>query len=159
LISSKGDQLLFMIRLHFRMTNNVAEYETLIIGLRIVAEFRVQRLYIHSDFELIINQVKGELNCHSCHMAAYHQEVRKIEEMFDGFELYHILWHDNEEVDAFAWLRSSRKQLPSSVFVHYLIKSSIQLNEGNLAPAPGTAPGKGGRRQPLILIGDLARAN
>jgi hypothetical protein len=29
-------------------------------------------------------------------MAAYHQEVRNLEEKFDGFELHHILPHDNE---------------------------------------------------------------
>jgi hypothetical protein len=33
-------------------------------------------------------------------MVAYRQEVRKLEEKFDGFELHHIIWHDNEVADA-----------------------------------------------------------
>jgi hypothetical protein len=33
-------------------------------------------------------------------MVAYRQNVRKIEEKFDGFELHHILRRDNEAVDA-----------------------------------------------------------
>jgi hypothetical protein len=42
----------------------------------------------------------GESNCHDPCMVAYRQNVRKIEEKFDGFELHHILRRDNEAVDA-----------------------------------------------------------
>jgi ribonuclease HI len=56
LISAKGNQLLYIIRLHFCVTNNVAEYETLVNGLRISAELDVQRLYICGDSELVLNQ-------------------------------------------------------------------------------------------------------
>jgi ribonuclease HI len=41
LISPKGDRLLYVIQLHFYVTNNVAEYEALINGLRITAELGV----------------------------------------------------------------------------------------------------------------------
>jgi ribonuclease HI len=71
LISHKGDRLLYVIRLHLRPTNNVAEYEVLVNGLHITAELGVQRLYIHGDSELIVNQVMGESNYHDSHMAAY----------------------------------------------------------------------------------------
>jgi ribonuclease HI len=73
-----------MIRLHFRMTNNAAEYKALVNGLRIIIELGVQWFYICSDFELIVNQVMGELNCRDLRMAAYRQEVRKLEEKFDA---------------------------------------------------------------------------
>jgi hypothetical protein len=33
----------------------------------------------------------GESNCRNSRMAAYWQEVRKLEEKFDGFVLHHIL--------------------------------------------------------------------
>jgi ribonuclease HI len=41
LISPKGDRLLYVIWLHLCATNNVAEYEALINGLRITVELRV----------------------------------------------------------------------------------------------------------------------
>jgi ribonuclease HI len=91
LISPKGDRLLYVIRLHFYATNNVAEYEALVNSLRITTELGIQRLYMQGDSEFIINQVMGELNCHDSCMAAYRQEVRRLEEKFDGFELHHIL--------------------------------------------------------------------
>jgi ribonuclease HI len=55
LISSKGDRLLYVIRLHFQATNNVVEYEALVNGLGITTELRIQRLYIWRDSELIVN--------------------------------------------------------------------------------------------------------
>jgi hypothetical protein len=42
LIYPKGDNLLYIIRLHFHATNNVAEYEALVNGLCITAELRDQ---------------------------------------------------------------------------------------------------------------------
>jgi ribonuclease HI len=73
LISPKGDQLLYVIQLHFRATNNVVEYEALINSLRIAAELGVQKLYICGDSELIINQIMGESNYCNSHMVAYQQ--------------------------------------------------------------------------------------
>jgi ribonuclease HI len=69
----------------------VAEYEALVNGLRITTELRIQWLYIQGDSELIVNQVMGESNYRDSLMVAYQQEVRKLEEKFDGFELHHIL--------------------------------------------------------------------
>jgi ribonuclease HI len=108
LISPKEDRLLYAIWLHFHATNNVAEYEALVYGLCIAAEHGVQRLYICGNSELIINQVMRESNCLNPHIVAYRQEVRKLEEKFDGFKFHHVLQHDNEVVDALAWLGFGR---------------------------------------------------
>jgi ribonuclease HI len=91
LISPNGDRLLYIIQLHFHATNNVAEYDTLVNGLYITAELRVQWLYICKDTKVIINQVMGESNYHDSHMVSYRQEVRRLEEKIDSFELQHIL--------------------------------------------------------------------
>jgi ribonuclease HI len=138
LISPKGDQLLYVIWLHFHVTNNVAEYEALVNDVRITAKLRVQRLYICGDFELIINQVMGLSNCRALCIAAYHQEVRKLEEKFDGFELHHILRHDNEAANTLARLKSSHGQSLPGVFIQDLIKSSVRLDEDDLVPMLGT---------------------
>jgi ribonuclease HI len=84
LISPKGDQLLYVIRLHFCDTHNVAEYEALANSLRITVELRVQWLYIRGDCELIINQVMGESNCHDSHIVPYCHGVRRLEGEFNG---------------------------------------------------------------------------
>jgi ribonuclease HI len=125
LISPKGDQLLYVILLHFCATNNVKEYEALINGLHITAKIGVQRLCICGDSELVVNQVKGDSNCRDSYMAAYRKEVRKLEEMFDGFKLHHILRRDDEVADALTRLGSSHEPPPPGVFTQDLFKTSI----------------------------------
>jgi ribonuclease HI len=69
----------------------MVEYEALVNGLSITAELGVERLNIYDDSEFIINQVMGESNCHDSLMVSYRQEVRRLDEKFDGFKLHHIL--------------------------------------------------------------------
>jgi hypothetical protein len=52
----------------------------------------------------------GESNCYDPRTAAYRQEVRKLEDKFDSFELHHILRRDNEAADALSQLGSSHEQ-------------------------------------------------
>ena len=65
----------YMVRIHFP-SNNVAEYEALINGLRIAVELGIQWLNVRGDSQLVIDQVMKESSCHNAKMAAYYQEVR-----------------------------------------------------------------------------------
>ena len=82
LISPDGSRLCYTICLHFSASNNAAEYEALINGLRIAIELSATWLYIHGDLELVIDQVMKESSCKNPLMAAYCQEVRKHEDEF-----------------------------------------------------------------------------
>ena len=66
----------------FLATNNAAEYEALINGLRIAIELGAMRLYVYDDSELVVDQVMKESSCKSPLMAAYCQEARKLEDKF-----------------------------------------------------------------------------
>jgi hypothetical protein len=120
----------------------VVEYEVLVNHLCIVAKLGVQRLYIHRDSDHVINQVMGESNCRKSCMAAYGQEVRKLEEKLDGFELHHILKRDNKAANALARLGSRHEAPPPGVFMQNLFKPSIQLKEDIPIPMPGISPGE-----------------
>ena len=82
LISPDRSRLCYAIRLHFLASNNTAEYEALINGLRIAIELGVTRLYVHCDTELVVDQVMKESSCKSPLMATYYQEVCKLEDKF-----------------------------------------------------------------------------
>jgi ribonuclease HI len=64
-----------MVRLHFLASNNAAEYEALINGLRIAVELGIKRLEIRGDSELVVGQVMKDKNCTDPKMAAYCQAV------------------------------------------------------------------------------------
>ena len=82
LISPDGSRLRYMICLHFLASNNTALYEALINGLRITVELGATWLYVRGDSELVVDQVMKESSCKSPLMAAYCQEVRKLEDKF-----------------------------------------------------------------------------
>lgn len=42
------------IRFNFKVSNNVIEYESLLVGLRLAKELGIKRLKIYSDFQLIV---------------------------------------------------------------------------------------------------------
>ena len=51
-ISPLGEHMRYVIRLHFPASNNMAEYEALLGGLRIAVELGVKRLDIREDLTL-----------------------------------------------------------------------------------------------------------
>ena len=48
-VSPLGVRMRYMVRLHFPSSNNVAEYEALVNGLRIAIELGIRRLDIRGD--------------------------------------------------------------------------------------------------------------
>jgi Ribonuclease HI len=61
LTSPSGDQFKHAIHLNFRATNNTAEYEGLLAGIRAAAVLGVKRLIVKGDSELVANQVHKDL--------------------------------------------------------------------------------------------------
>src|SRR5438034_6281175 len=125
LISPTGERLKYVLQIYFPASNNAAEYEALLHGLRIAISLRIRRLAVCGDSELVVNQVQKEYSCTSTKMLAYCQEVRKLEGTFDGLELTHVLRNDNKEADELAKMGSKRTPVPAGVFVQQLLQPTI----------------------------------
>ena len=65
----------FSYKLYFDCTNNVAEYEALILGLKMIREIKIKKVSIYGDSELVINQVKGIYQAKHPRMRAYKNVV------------------------------------------------------------------------------------
>ncbi|GKG18391.1 reverse transcriptase domain-containing protein, partial [Tanacetum coccineum] len=59
LTNPEGVEFTYAIRFRFEATNNEAEYEALIAGLRIVEQMGVKNLQANVDSRLVANQVNG----------------------------------------------------------------------------------------------------
>jgi ribonuclease HI len=57
--SPKGDELSYVLQIHFSTTNNIAEYEALLHGLRVAKEIGVQHIMCCKDSDLVAQQVAG----------------------------------------------------------------------------------------------------
>lgn len=72
LVSPKGIRLEHSLRLSFRASNNEAEYEALIAGLRAVKEPDAQVVEIFfSDSHLVVSQVEESFEARDPWMAKY----------------------------------------------------------------------------------------
>jgi hypothetical protein len=54
-VSPLGIHMRYVVRLHFPASNNVAEYEALVTGLRIAVELGVRHLDVRGDSQLVID--------------------------------------------------------------------------------------------------------
>jgi ribonuclease HI len=54
-ISPTNKQLRYILMIYFPTSNNVAEYEACLHGMRITVELGVKRVYIYGDSALVIN--------------------------------------------------------------------------------------------------------
>ena len=66
-------------------SNNVAEYNALLIGLQLAHEMGVRYLEAYGDSKLIVNQVKGEYEVRHEDLVPYYHAVIKIANSFDRF--------------------------------------------------------------------------
>ncbi|XP_074570542.1 uncharacterized protein LOC141827199 [Curcuma longa] len=91
LSSPHGDTLQLAVKLHFRATNNEAEYEAVLAGLQAARHLGAQRVIIHSDSQLVDQQTK----------------VEKLKSEFQEVTLQKIPRTDNQRADDLAKLASS----------------------------------------------------
>uniref|UniRef100_A0A2N9II83 Uncharacterized protein n=1 Tax=Fagus sylvatica TaxID=28930 RepID=A0A2N9II83_FAGSY len=103
----EGHLLKHSTRLQYPTTNNEAEYEALLTGLRIAKELGANRLKIRSDSQLIVGQVNGEYEAREDRMTKYLKLVRNAIKWFDEVKLVQIPREQNTEADALAKLASS----------------------------------------------------
>jgi ribonuclease HI len=126
-ISPLGVHMHYIIRLHFPASNNIAEYEALVTGLRIAIELGVHHLDVRGDSQLMIDQVMKSSSCRDPKMEAYCEEVWRLEDKFHGLELNHVARRYNEAADELAKIASSRTTVPPDVFTRDLHQPSVNI--------------------------------
>jgi ribonuclease HI len=75
LIPPEGDMVKYAIQIEFLATNNTAEYEGLVTGLRLAKELGIRWLLIRGDSQLMAKQIQKEYGCNNDKMAEYLAEV------------------------------------------------------------------------------------
>jgi ribonuclease HI len=62
-------------KLNFQCTNNIAEYEALMLGLKLLKIVGAKQIMVRGDSELIIKQIKGEYVVKHPRLRAYRNFV------------------------------------------------------------------------------------
>jgi len=74
LISPDRENITQYFKLDFNVTNNVVEYEALILGLDLVKSLKVQNLSVLSDSKLIVKQVRNLCQVKHPRLISYQNE-------------------------------------------------------------------------------------
>ena len=108
--SPEEDVLKYGIQLKFLVTNNEAEYEDILTGLRIAQALRAKNILLMSDSQLVIWQVKGDFEAKETRMQKYLKLMNQLVSNFNCAEFVQILRDQNAEADEVARSASTDDQ-------------------------------------------------
>jgi ribonuclease HI len=83
-------------------TNNVAEYEALVWGLRTALDHGVRRLRVAADSELVVRQCTGVYKVKNQGLRPLHARACALMLEFESVEVTHVRRAENEAADALA---------------------------------------------------------
>lgn len=95
----------------FQTTNNIAEYEALIAGLKIAKHLDVKKLEVFTDSQLVHGQVKEDFEVRESTLKLYKDEVTSMIKEFQEININLINRNLNENADALARLGASLSPL------------------------------------------------
>ncbi|VFQ89214.1 unnamed protein product [Cuscuta campestris] len=84
LITPEKFRIYHAIRFQFRMSNNEAEYEALINGLKILSKMGVSRVQVYNDSRLVVGQITGEFEAKEERMKRAAEAKALMEEIHEG---------------------------------------------------------------------------
>jgi ribonuclease HI len=146
LTSPKGDKLQYVLQMHFRASNNVAEYEALVHGLKLAKEIGIRRILCFGDSDLVVHQVSGEWDAKDANMASYRFYVQQLSGFFEGCEFHHVPRANNDEADRLSKIGSTKQDIPAGVSLEIIRKPSIKPSPESPSiyvpgdPAPAQVP-------------------
>ena len=88
--------------LEFKCTNNIAEYEVLVQGLRKSIDMGEKVIECIGDSEIIVKQVRNLIHFLSCHLINYHKLVRYLTNSFLAFNIKSVPRSQNFDVGLLA---------------------------------------------------------
>jgi ribonuclease HI len=155
LILPQGDKLKYVLRMSFpQASNNEAEYEALLHGMKMAKACGATQLKIFGDSNLVVQQVMNRCDAVSDNMTAYRNLYYYLKGTFDGCEVSHVSRASNKEADNLANIGSQCLSVPPGVFWEEIIERSIKTNKNSTTggqgqhSTAGLGAGKGSTAEP-----------
>jgi ribonuclease HI len=98
----EGNVIKEFIRYLGMATNNMAEYQALLMGLEGALSIGASRITVFADSELMVRQVKGEYRVKSPALLPMHERAMALIRRFKSFSISHVARERNMEADSLA---------------------------------------------------------
>ncbi|KAK8951016.1 hypothetical protein KSP39_PZI003142 [Platanthera zijinensis] len=102
LVSPQGVTIEQAVTFHFPVTNNQAEYEAVIAGLRLAKELEIQDVEAFTDSMVVASQIRGEFEAREPTLARYLSKVRALIGGFRSFSIQHVPREESAAADRLA---------------------------------------------------------
>jgi ribonuclease HI len=119
----------YAVKLHFSCTNNIVEYEVLLLGLRKLKAMGIRRAILKTDSQVISSHVDKSSKARDPKLEKYLDAVQRLEASFEGFSVKNIPRGENEHADLLAKSVAQGLPLPSEVFFETIKAPSVELTE------------------------------
>ncbi|CAJ2629364.1 unnamed protein product [Trifolium pratense] len=115
------------LALSFPTSNNQAEYEAFLAGLRLAEDVQAKEIKIYTDSQLVASQVLGEYQTKNDNLSEYLVLVKEKITKFNSVEILHVPREHNKRADILSKLASTkRKGGNKSVIQEILPRPSIE---------------------------------
>jgi ribonuclease HI len=129
LIAPSKVRTCYAVKLDFSCTNNIAEYEALLLGLRKLKAMGIRRAILKTDSQVISGHVDKSCKARDPKLEKYLDTVRRLEASFEGFSVKNIPRGENEHANLLAKSAAQGLPLPSEVFFETIKAPSVDLLE------------------------------
>jgi ribonuclease HI len=132
LLSPSGIKLRYTARMQFnsesdKCTNNIAEYEAILLGLHKLRAIGIQKCILRTDSKVVAVQIEKECIAKEPTLEKYLGLVRRMESYFKGFTIEYIEWNKNCEADELAKAVAHNTLMPADVFFQVLEDASVKI--------------------------------
>nr|ABA93911.1 retrotransposon protein, putative, Ty3-gypsy subclass, expressed [Oryza sativa Japonica Group] len=119
-------------RLQFDTTNNAAEYEAVLLGLRKAKALGVRRLLIRTDSKLVVGHVDKSFEAKEEGMKRYLEAGRSMKKCVTGITVEHLPRDQNEEADTLAKSASCGGPHSPGIFFEVLHAPSVPMDSSEV---------------------------
>nr|GEX81887.1 reverse transcriptase domain-containing protein [Tanacetum cinerariifolium] len=127
LTSPEGEEFTYALRFEFDASNNEAEYEALMAGLRIAEQMSVKNLIVKVDSRLVANQINELYEAKEQSVAQYLEKAKTLINNFKIFSIGQVSRNENKKAGALIKIAStSFAHLTKQVLVETLKRKSIE---------------------------------
>ncbi|PNX89467.1 gag-pol polyprotein, partial [Trifolium pratense] len=108
--NSEGVLVEVSLELAFPTTNNQAEYEAFLAGLRLAEDMEAEEIKIFTDSQLVASQIAGEYQTKDERLTEYLNLIKEKLTKFKQSEVKHVPREHNARADILSKLASTKKK-------------------------------------------------
>ncbi|KAL0428288.1 UNVERIFIED_CONTAM: Pro-Pol polyprotein [Sesamum latifolium] len=116
--SPQDEDLESAIKFDFKASNNEAEYEALVIGMRMAHEAGARHILAYSDSQLIVKQVEGTYEAKEESMIQYLQQIKELKTNFDHFQIIQVPREENIKADCLSKLANALEDCRRGILLY-----------------------------------------